>query len=82
MNKTWWEGLYPHQPSTPEGEVFVRCPVCGQPFDMGDLDQVLMHYDHQVAGDASRAEEIPSPEEEGFNADNVIPFNPKRRLAR
>jgi len=82
VNKTWWEGLDLNQPSTPEGEVFVRCPVCGQPFDMGDLDQVFMHYDHQLAADAPRAREVPSAEDKAFERDNVIPFNPKRRHKR
>ena len=82
MNKTWWEGLYLHQPSTIEWEVFVRCPVCGQPFDIGDLDQVLMHYDHKVAADEPRAQGIPSPEEKRSDPDNVIPFDPKRRRER
>jgi hypothetical protein len=81
VNRAWWEGLCLHQSNIPEREQFVRCPVCGQPFDMGDLDQVLMHYDHQLSADAPRAQEVPSADK-AFERDNVIPFNPKRRHVR
>ena len=37
---------------------FAVCPFCQRIFDMRELDQVLEHYDHQLAAGAPPAEDL------------------------
>jgi hypothetical protein len=39
---------------------FMKCPSCGQRFDMRDLDRILLHF-HDAAIEISRGPEQPPP---------------------
>ena len=39
---------------------FMKCPGCGQRFDMRDLDQILLHF-HDAAIEISERPEQPPP---------------------
>jgi hypothetical protein len=43
---------------------FAVCPFCQRIFDMRELDQVLEHYDHQLAAGATPAEDLTSEEDQ------------------
>ena len=45
-------------PDTAGVDHFAVCPFCGGTFDLRELDQVLEHYDHQLAAGAPPAEDL------------------------
>jgi hypothetical protein len=55
-----------------------RCPCCGQAFNARDLEQVLPHFEHQLAAGAPRPEMLVRHEDPPAHAENVVPF--RRRL--
>ena len=41
-----------------DSDRFERCPFCGQAFNARDLQQVLPHFEHQLAAGAPRPEKL------------------------
>jgi hypothetical protein len=67
-----------HPDVTRGSEQFERCPCCGQAFNARDLEQVLPHFEHQLAAGAPRPETLVRHEDLPSPAENVVPF--RRRL--
>jgi hypothetical protein len=61
-----------------DGDPFERCPCCGQAFNARDLEQVLPHFEHQLAAGAPRPEKLVRQDDLRSPAENVVPF--RRRL--
>ena len=61
-----------------DGDQFERCPCCGQAFNARDLEQVLPHFEHQLAAGAPRPEKLVRHEDLPSAPENVVPF--RRRL--
>jgi hypothetical protein len=69
MTRKWWK-RYLHGVGT--GRDLERCPFCGQTFDIRDLGQVLIHYNHQIAAVAPPAIDL-TLEEETPSLRKVVP---------
>ena len=81
MIRQWWKRHFAGaaRPDGPvDSERFECCPCCGQAFNARVLEQVLPHFEHQLAAGALRAEKLVRHEDVLPHSDNVVPF--RRRL--
>jgi hypothetical protein len=81
MIRQWWKRHFDgaaRAGGPADSERFERCPCCGQAFDASDLEQVLPHFEHQLAAGAPRPEKLLRPEEVPAHAENVVPFRHRR----
>ena len=57
----WWKRHFDSagRPDGPgDSDQFERCPCCGQAFNARDLEQVLPHFEHQLAAGARQPEKL------------------------
>ena len=74
MLRDWWKRHFGGAfaaPTTTKPDEVEHCSACGQPFMVRDLNQVLPHFEHQLAL-ATRPMEDPLPDE-GLDR-KVVPF--------
>jgi hypothetical protein len=77
MIRQWWKRHFASagRPDGPgDSDPFERCPRCGQAFDPRDLEQVLPHFEHQLAAGAPRPETLVRHEDRPSHPENVVPF--------
>jgi hypothetical protein len=60
------------------GNPLERCPFCGETYDIRDLGQVAVHYNHQLAAGAPPAVDITPDEERPPYLRKVVPFRQRR----
>ena len=71
MIRRWWKRyLY----GVGAGHHVERCPFCGQTFDIRDLGQVLVHFNHQLAAGTPPAIDLTPEEDKPPSLCNVVPF--------
>lgn len=75
MVMRWWKRRFGGVLCAPIKQVELEhCTACGQPFNIGDLDAVLPHFEHQLAL-APRPLKVSSPDEDSrSSAGTVVPF--------
>ena len=81
MIRKWWKRHFDSaaRPGGPgDGDRLERCPCCGQAFNARDLEQVLPHFEHQLAVGAPRTGTLVRHEDAPPQPENVVPF--RRRL--
>ena len=75
MIRKWWKQyLY----GLGAGHQLESCPFCGQAFDIRDLGQVVVHYNHQLAAGAPSAIDLTLEKDEPPSLRNVVPFRRRR----
>ena len=77
MIRRWWKRyLY----GVGAGHHVERCPFCGQTFDIRDLGQVLVHFNHQLAAGAPPAIDLDSRRRQAALAvqRRAVPTPPRR----
>jgi hypothetical protein len=82
MIRQWWRRHFDSAPR-PDGpgdsDRLEHCPCCGQAINPRDLEQVLPHFEHQLALGAAPPEVLLPPEDlPSPHRENVVPF--RRRL--
>ena len=76
FGRDWWKRHFGNAlGASIKQDEFEHCSACGQPFNIRDLEQVLPHFEHQLAlvprlaRERSPAKDLPSP------AGKVVPFS-------
>lgn len=84
MIRQWWKRHFDgaaRARGPADSERFERCPCCGQAFNARDLEQVLPHFEHQLAAGAPRPEKMVRHEDVRAHPENVVPFRRRREGA-
>jgi hypothetical protein len=55
------------------------CPFCGQTYDIRDVGQVVVHYNHQVAAGAPPAIDLTPEEDKPPSLRKVVSFRHRRK---
>jgi hypothetical protein len=84
MIRQWWKRHFDgaaRAGGPADSERLERCPCCGQAFNARDLEQVLPHFEHQLAAGAPRPEKLVRHEDVPAHPENVVPFRRRREGA-
>lgn len=82
MIRDWWKRHFDSagRPDGPgDSDQFERCPCCGEAFNARDLEQVLPHFEHQLAAGAPQPEKLMRHEDRPPHPENVVPFRRRRQ---